>query len=165
MKEITANEYQKAALRTAGEDMDKYLLNAILGLCGETGEVVDIVKKHMFQGHDLDREKIAEEAGDCAWYLALLASAIGMNLGDILTGNLEKLKKRYPDGFDSERSINRNDELPQTGAHIYVKEIPGKPPKYAYGLPWVEQALFMDDIGYASPQEAIKAWEEQYECD
>lgn len=106
---ITANDYQRAALRTAGDDMDKYLINAVMGLCGETGEVVDIVKKHLFQGHDLDTEKVAEECGDVLWYAALLASAVGYKLGDIMTANVEKLKKRYPDGFDKARSINRED--------------------------------------------------------
>lgn len=106
---ITANDYQRAALRTAGDDMAKYLINAVMGLCGESGEVVDIVKKHLFQGHDLDKKKIAEECGDVLWYAALLASAVGYKLGDIMAMNIAKLKERYPNGFDKARSINREE--------------------------------------------------------
>ena len=105
---MTGNEYQQAALRTANitkpEDL---LLNGALGLCGESGEVADLVKKSLFQGHRLHYPKIAEELGDVAWYLAVSAHAIGYSLDDILKMNVEKLKARYPDGFDSERSIHR----------------------------------------------------------
>lgn len=104
---ITANDYQRAAMRTAGDDPSKYLLNGVMGLCGEAGEVIDMVKKHLHQGHKLDREKLALECGDCAWYLALIASAVDMPLGDVLQMNIDKLKARYPDGFSKERSINR----------------------------------------------------------
>lgn len=109
---ITANDYQRAALRTANGDRANWLHNAVLGLSGETGEVADILKKHMYQGHDLDLEHIAEELGDVAWYLALAAAAIGENLGDILQANVDKLMLRYPDGFDKSRSINREDINP-----------------------------------------------------
>lgn len=104
---LTANDYQRAALRTATGDKRYLLWNGVLGLCGETGEVADLLKKHKFQGHTLDRDKMVEELGDVAWYLAVTAHAIGYNLGDILTGNIEKLKVRYPDGFDAERSLHR----------------------------------------------------------
>ena len=107
---MTGNEYQKAALRTANmEYYTRYdrLTNGVFGLCGETGEVADIVKKAMFQGHDLDTNRVAEELGDIAWYLAITAHAIGKNLDDIFQGNVDKLMKRYPDGFDSERSVHR----------------------------------------------------------
>lgn len=107
---ITANDYQRAALRTAGDKREDYLLNGVLGLTGEAGECSDIVKKHLFQGHDLDKAHLAEELGDVAWYLAVTAEAIGWSLSDIFAANVEKLKKRYPDGFDKERSINREAE-------------------------------------------------------
>ena len=109
---ITANDYQRAALRTAsGMNYENHgmLMNGILGLCGETGEVADLVKKAAFQDHDLDKENVAEELGDVAWYLAVAAYAIGYKLGDIFQMNVEKLKKRYPDGFDKNRSIYRKE--------------------------------------------------------
>lgn len=106
---ITANDYQRAAMRTAGDDEENYLLNGVMGLCGESGEVIDLVKKHLYQGHEMDKKKLALECGDCAWYLALIASAIGMSFGEVLQMNIDKLKKRFPDGFSKERSIHREE--------------------------------------------------------
>ena len=83
------------------------LINGVMGLCGEAGECIDLVKKHLHQGHELDTRAMARELGDVAWYLAETAYALDLSLEDILRGNLEKLKTRYPKGFDSERSINR----------------------------------------------------------
>lgn len=105
---MTGNEYQKKALRTAGErNPELLLINGALGLSGETGEVADHVKKHTFQGHDIDKEHIAKELGDICWYIAITAHAIGYELDTILEMNVEKLMKRYPNGFEAERSINR----------------------------------------------------------
>jgi NTP pyrophosphatase (non-canonical NTP hydrolase) len=107
---MTINEYQAAALRTAQTDKflaSDLLLNSSLGLCGESGEVADIVKKFRFQGHDLDFEHIAKELGDIAWYLAVGADAIGYDLETILQMNVDKLKARYPDGFSTDRSLHR----------------------------------------------------------
>ena len=103
--ELTVNEYQKEAMRTATEK-DK-LINGVMGLCGEAGECIDIVKKATFQGHELNKEHLAEELGDVAWYLAVAADAIGYDLLTILQMNVAKLNERYPEGFDSERSVNR----------------------------------------------------------
>ena len=105
---MTINEYQKLAQRTANTKLpsDK-LENACLGLAGETGEVCDVLKKALFQGHALDREHMIEELGDCAWYLAEAASGLGVSLEDILLQNIAKLKRRYPAGFDPERSMHR----------------------------------------------------------
>ena len=107
---MDANEYQKSAMRFLNPELDKdrVLCNAVMGPCGESGEVIDLVKKHFFQGHELDRDKMAEELGDVAWYLAETCEILGLNLSDVLQGNIEKLAKRYPDGFSSERSIHRN---------------------------------------------------------
>lgn len=105
--ELTANDYQRMAMRTAGDRSEDYLDNAIMGLCGEVGECADIVKKHHFQGHELDHEKLKDELSDVCWYVALLATALGLTLEEVMLHNVEKLKKRYPDGFDKARSINR----------------------------------------------------------
>ena len=107
---MTINEYQTAALRTAQTDKlsaSDLLLNSALGLCGESGEVADLVKKHRFQGHDLDFDHIAKELGDVAWYLAVGAYAIGFDLESIFRMNKEKLEARYPDGFTADRSLHR----------------------------------------------------------
>ena len=106
---MTINEYQRLAMKTLNPDLDKkdVLINGVMGLCGESGEAIDIVKKWLAQGHALDREKLAKELGDVAWYLAETAYALDIPLEDILRGNIEKLAKRYPEGFAAERSIYR----------------------------------------------------------
>ena len=108
---MNINEYQALALRTLNPDLDRdeMLLNAVMGLCGESGEAIDLLKKHRMHGHPFDREKFAKELGDIAWYLAEAARAIDMDLEDVLQMNIDKLKQRYPDGFDSEKSRNRSE--------------------------------------------------------
>ena len=108
---MTINEYQELVLRTLNPDLSErdVLINGVMGLCGESGEAIDIVKKHLAQGHSLDRGKLAEELGDIAWYLAETAHAIGYPLEEILQMNIDKLKARYPEGFSSENSINRSE--------------------------------------------------------
>ena len=106
---LTVNDYQRMAMRTAGDYNTQYdmLRNAVYGLNGESGEVIDILKKHEFQGHELDYDKIMDEAGDVCWYIALLASALNVPLEAIMLRNVQKLMERYPDGFDKNRSIHR----------------------------------------------------------
>ena len=106
---MTGNEYQKLAQRTMQLDMstEEMIVNALLGLSGEVGEINDYIKKHKYQGHQLIVDKLLEEVGDVMWYIALLCTALYSNMDDVMTGNIEKLKKRYPNGFDSDRSINR----------------------------------------------------------
>ena len=107
--EMTPNEYQTEAMRTASGMHGDMFVNGVMGLCGESGECIDLVKKSMFQGHELDKEHLAKELGDVAWYLAITAKAIGYDLETILQMNVKKLRDRYPDGFDSEKSKHRKD--------------------------------------------------------
>ena len=106
---MTINEYQKLAMTTLNPALSQkdVLINGVMGLCGESGEAIDIVKKWLAQGHNLDREKLAKELGDICWYLAETATALDLSLEDIMAANIEKLKRRYPEGFDSARSVNR----------------------------------------------------------
>ena len=106
---LSANDYQRQAMTTLNPKLSRkdVLLNGVMGLCGEAGEAIDLVKKHLHQGHPLDKERLAKELGDIAWYLAETAYALDLPLETILRGNLEKLKKRYPEGFSSEQSIHR----------------------------------------------------------
>ena len=108
---MTINEYQKLAMTTLNPDLDKkdVLINGVMGLCGESGEVIDIVKKHLAQGHELDKEKIIKELGDVAWYMAEIATVLDVKLEEVLVQNIEKLKKRYPEGFSTEKSLNRKE--------------------------------------------------------
>lgn len=108
---MTINEYQKAAMRTvsgvAGATKDNQLINGAMGLCGESGEFMDLLKKYMFHGHDMDKEHMAKELGDIAWYLATAADALGYDLETIFQMNVDKLLARYPDGFSVEKSKHR----------------------------------------------------------
>lgn len=108
---MTINEYQQLAMTTLNKEMSKkdMLINGVMGLCGESGEAIDIVKKHLAQGHELDREKLIKELGDIAWYLAEMATVLDIELEEVLERNIEKLKKRYPEGFDKNKSINREE--------------------------------------------------------
>ena len=108
---MTLNEYQRLAMTTLNPELSQkdILINGVMGLCGEAGEAIDIVKKHLAQGHELDREKLIGELGDIAWYLAETAMALGVDLETVLTRNIDKLKARYPEGFDSARSRDRQE--------------------------------------------------------
>jgi len=104
------NQYQKHALRTCGvSEPTKRILNGVMGLAGESGECIDLMKKHLFQGHELNREKLKDELGDVLWYIAVCADGLGLEMEDIAKHNVDKLKKRYPEGFDAHRSINREE--------------------------------------------------------
>ena len=109
---MTINEYQQLAMRTLNPELNKkdILINGVMGLCGESGEAIDIVKKWLAQGHDLDKEHLAKELGDIAWYLAETAYALDIPLESILQGNIDKLRKRFPEGFNTQRSVERISE-------------------------------------------------------
>lgn len=102
------NKYQRAAMRTNdSKNESEMFLNAILGLNGETGEISDLVKKYYFQGHEWDEKKVVDELGDVLWYCALLAESLGYDLNEVARLNIKKLKNRYPNGFEKEKSIER----------------------------------------------------------
>lgn len=109
---MTINEYQALAMRTVNPELDKkdMLINSVMGLCGESGEAIDIVKKWYAHGHELDTEHFKKELGDIAWYLAEAATAVGVNLEEIFEANIEKLRKRYPEGFETSKSIERAEQ-------------------------------------------------------
>jgi NTP pyrophosphatase (non-canonical NTP hydrolase) len=109
---MDADEYQRLALRTEapGRPRRERLLNAALGLCGEAGEFADSLKKHEFHAHALDEAELRKELGDVLWYVALACDALGLQLGNVMEANIEKLRRRYPEGFSSERSIDRSAE-------------------------------------------------------
>lgn len=106
---LTLNEYQTLSERTTPVGTHKGLTNYAMGLCGESGEVSDHIKKHVFHGHPLNEEEVLKELGDTFHYLAGLTTMLGYTLEEVGTMNLDKLNKRYPRGFSNEASINRND--------------------------------------------------------
>lgn len=105
---MTLNDYQKAADRTSGDlcPWDK-IRNGCYGLNGEAGECIDILKKVEFQGHTFDPNRLIDELGDVLWYVAQTATGLGVSLADVAQHNIDKLRERYPDGFDPERSVHR----------------------------------------------------------
>lgn len=108
---MEGKEYQKLAMKTLNPSLTKkdMLVNGVMGLNGESGEVIDIVKKHMFQGHELDKDKIKKELGDVMWYVAEICEALNLSLDEVMEGNIEKLAKRFKDGFTVNESINRKE--------------------------------------------------------
>lgn len=110
---MTINEYQKLAMTTLNPALSKkdVLINGVMGLCGESGEAIDLVKKHLAQGHELNRDALIKELGDIAWYLAETAYALDVSLEDVFQKNIDKLKKRYPEGFSQSRSVCREEEV------------------------------------------------------
>ena len=107
--DMTLDQYQVLALRTEPKrDVLDRLTNASLGISGESGEVADHIKKHIYHGHDLDTHFLAKEIGDVLWYLAVLSDTIGLTLSEVAQMNVNKLSARYPDGFSEERSKNRD---------------------------------------------------------
>lgn len=105
------NEYQQAAIRTANTSLtnQQQLMNAALGMCGEAGEFADLIKKHLFQGKELDKEHLVKELGDVLWYVALAATVLNVNLSWVAQTNISKLRMRYPEGFSEEQSNNRKE--------------------------------------------------------
>lgn len=109
---IDFSEYQKASSATSGAHQDLYgqqarLSIGALGLAGEAGEVADYIKKVVGHNHPLDKDTLVKELGDVLWYVAELCSTVGVSMGDVADKNIAKLRARYPEGFSSERSINR----------------------------------------------------------
>lgn len=107
---MNANEYQKACLRTVPKNMYKAdeLMMALMGLNGEAGECIDLHKKVLYHGHPFDRTEELLELGDALWYIAVAAHALDCDLETVMQMNIEKLQKRYPEGFSQERSLNRD---------------------------------------------------------
>lgn len=106
---MTANEYQKLAMRTCSFsklDKDDMIRHAVFGLASEAGEVAGIFQK-AYQGHEVATDHVRKELGDCLWMIAELCTAFNFPLEDVMAANIKKLQSRYPDGFDVSRSLDR----------------------------------------------------------
>lgn len=106
---MTLNEYQDLAQRTSNRALDVkgHLFNGVLGLAGEAGECADLLKKHYYQDGRNFVDDLEDELGDVLWYVAESAKAIGVTLEEVAQRNIDKLRKRYPQGFDADRSLHR----------------------------------------------------------
>lgn len=119
---MDAYEYQELAMRTndrkhterlrkmIDDGMTAQLLNGCLGLSGEVGEFNDMIKKVVFHEAAADVDHLEKELGDIMWYIALICNAFGFDLDHVMQLNIEKLKARYPDGFDIGKSANRAED-------------------------------------------------------
>lgn len=105
---MNMNEYQKLAARTMSDEISRKEQgkHALHGMVGEIGELHSIYQKK-YQGHPFDEEHAKKELGDLMWFIAEYCTAHGWSLDDVAQTNIDKLKKRYPDGFDAEHSLNR----------------------------------------------------------
>ncbi len=106
---MTGEEYQKLAMRTCSIPHDRVMdkaYHAVFGLASEAGEVSGILQK-TYQGHEIDFEHFKKELGDCLWMIAEACDAFGFSLDEVMELNIEKLRKRYPNGFSSENSLHR----------------------------------------------------------
>ena len=106
---MTLEEYEQLAARTVNPSLtrDQRLLDAAAGLAEEAGEVLGLVRKHLFMGHALDRARATTELGDALWCLTTVAATLGVSLEDVAAGNIAKLRRRYPNGYSPERSLER----------------------------------------------------------
>lgn len=108
---MTLNEYQELAARTINQDLKPRMkeMHALHGLSAEVGEIHGIFQK-FYQGHPIDEGTLKKEVGDLLWFIAELCTVEYWNLDDVARMNIDKLRRRYPDGFDAERSLHREDE-------------------------------------------------------
>ncbi len=126
---MKASEYQQLAMRTNdGKCADRLAtkinecilngrmvwdvagaINACLGLSGEVGEINDMLKKWVYHGHCIDFNGLKKELGDVLWYVAMMCESFNFTIDEVMELNIDKLKKRYPDGFSEQASINREE--------------------------------------------------------
>lgn len=122
---MTSYKYQGLAMRTndhrSAQRLMKFsfkpnqrwdmsqLFNATLGLSGEVGEFNDLLKKMIFHEKEFDAKHLQSELGDVLWYIALICDTFGWDLDYIMRMNIHKLKLRYPEGFDADKSNNRKE--------------------------------------------------------
>ena len=123
---MTGNEYQAQAMRTNdGHAQDRLadrllagimhkkdvagLVNGLMGLTGEAGELTDLFKKWIFHNAPLDEQHAKKEVGDVCWYIAMICHSMGWSMDEIMQMNIDKLKARYPEGFDTEKSNHRKE--------------------------------------------------------
>ena len=112
---MTGNEYQKLAMRTCNLSnvtssivFSNIVYHGVFGLTSEAGEVAGLLQK-VYQGHGFDKEHMKKELGDCMWMIAEICTALDFSLDDVMQTNIEKLKARYPDGFDPDKSLHRKE--------------------------------------------------------
>lgn len=107
---MTGNEYQKLASRTMRKDLTDVQTeyHALHGMVGEIGEIHSLYQK-MYQGHEYTQEHMKKELGDLLWFIAEYCTVMEWELEEIMQMNIDKLKARFPEGFEAEKSLHRKD--------------------------------------------------------
>lgn len=107
---MTGNEYQKLAARTINPGLTPtgQMHHALYGMCGEIGELQSLYQK-VYQGHVFDKDHAKKELGDLMWFIAEYCTAMGWDLDEVMRLNIDKLRARYPEGFDKEHSLHREE--------------------------------------------------------
>lgn len=107
---MTLTEYQNLAARTIDSQLNgsEQMSHAMFGMVGELGEFFSIYQK-AYQGHEPEIDHVKKELGDLLWFIAEYCTAFGWDLNEIAQMNIDKLRARYPDGFDKEHSLHRKD--------------------------------------------------------
>ena len=113
---LTLASYERAAARTVNQSLtpEERLLDAAAGLAEEAGEVLGLVRKHAFMRHELDSTRLRTELGDALWCLTMVAAALGLSLDEVAAANLDKLRRRYPEGYSDNASAERAEATPDT---------------------------------------------------
>lgn len=105
--------FQREARRSLRDDLpyEATCSNMCMGLAGEVGEVIDIMKKHIYQGKELDITDVIEEVGDVLWYIANFCNVNNITMDECMESNIKKLRKRFPNGFTTKDANERKDKM------------------------------------------------------
>lgn len=105
--------FQREARRSLRDDLpyEAMCSNMCMGLAGEIGEVIDIMKKHIYQGKELDITDVIEEVGDVLWYIANFCNVNNITMDECMESNIKKLRKRFPNGFTIKDANQRKDKM------------------------------------------------------
>lgn len=107
VRDLKKNPYEIQAQIKASQ-LDK--LHMAIGIAGEAGEVVDIIKKHSFNNKDVEPAEVLKECGDVLFYLAGLLDTYGWTIDDALSQNISKLRTRYPEGYSDQAAAEKRDQ-------------------------------------------------------
>ena len=107
---MTGNQYQLLAARTINKELgrEEQLYHSLHGMVGEIGEIHSLYQK-LYQGHDMDEDHLKKEVGDLLWFIAEFCTANNFELDEIMELNINKLKARFPDGFEVDKSLHRKE--------------------------------------------------------
>lgn len=122
---MDADEYQKLALRTEStptfcndfqfdDDLQmSRIIHAAMGISTESGEVMDILKKHFIYRKPIELSRFADEIGDLMWYCALMLDACGYSFPQVMEANIAKLKARFGDKFSADAALSKDRDAEQ----------------------------------------------------